>query len=121
MELQRLEPDFTVCKIKHVEQVDLTREFTFLSKTDEEISLVCPTAHVPAGLIASEPNWRALKISGVLDFSLVGIIANIGAILTQAGISIFVISTYNTDYIFIKTQTFDRAVCALAEKGYVIK
>jgi len=120
VELQRLEYDFTVCKIEHTEQVDFTREFVFLSKTPDELSLVCETAYTPPDTIASEPGWRAMKISGVLDFGMIGVIARISNILAEAGISIFVVSTYNTDYVFLKTETYESGIQVLVSNGYVV-
>jgi len=121
MELQRLGLDFSVCKIDSIEQVDFTREFVFLSKTDDEISLVIESAYTPPDAIAIEAGWSALKISGVLDFDMIGVIAKISEILAAANIGIFVVSTYNTDYIFFKTECFERGVQALSRNGYTIK
>ena len=120
VELQRIECDFTICKIKNIEQADFTREFVFLQKTPDEISLVCETAYVPPNAITAEAGWKALKISGVLDFGLIGVIAEIANILAEAEISIFVVSTYNTDYILIKAEAFGRGTRELIRNGYVI-
>ena len=118
MELEKLEYELTVCKIDTVEQVDFTREFVHVSKTADEISLVCETKHVPSGVIESEHGWKALRVSGVLDFGMIGVIAKISTILADAKISIFVVSTYNTDYVLMKTEDFDNGVQALAGNGY---
>ena len=120
MELQKIEGVFTVCKVARLEDIDFSGAFVFVSKTSEEISLVCETGYTPAKRIASEPGWRALKVSGVLDFGMVGVIAKISNILAEAEMSIFVVSTYNTDYIFLKEACFDRGVQVLGRKGYVI-
>ena len=120
MNLQVLPQAFTVCQVSDVSTVDFTREFVFLSKTDEELSLVCETAFVPANTIAREDGWRGFRVCGVLDFSLVGILAKISGLLAGHGISIFAVSTYNTDYVFTKTDVFERAIAALGEKGYAI-
>jgi len=121
MELQKLQHNFTVCKIENIEQVDFSREFVFLSKTDDEISLVCESDYVPSNATLSETGWKGLRIVGVLDFGLVGILAKIANILAEAGVSIFVVSTYNTDYIFIKATHFDNAIKSLVSNGYTIK
>ena len=121
MELQRIERDFSVCKIDHIDQVDLTQEFVFLSKTADEISLVCEAKHTPRNVIASEPGWKALRISGVLDFGMIGVVAKISNILAKAEISIFVVSTYNTDYILLKAESFDKGIQELIRNRYVIK
>lgn len=94
-------------------------KFCFIGKTDEELSLVCESAHAPSALERSD-GWRGMRIEGVLDFSLVGIISKIAHILAVRGISIFAVSTYNTDYLFIKEEVLDDALCALKENDYTI-
>ena len=120
MNLQVLQQVFTVCQISDVTTIDFTREFVFLSKTDEELSLVCETEFVPANTIAREDGWRGVRVCGVLDFSLVGILAKISGLLAEQSISIFAVSTYNTDYVFTKSEAFDRALETLAHTGYAI-
>jgi len=121
MKLQKIEYDFSVCKIEQIEHVDFTREFVFLSKTSDEISLVCETDYVPPNAIASESGWKALRISGVLDFGMIGVISKISKILAEIEVAIFVVSTYNTDYILMKAESFDKGIKKLALNGYVIK
>jgi hypothetical protein len=120
MKLKKLDGDFTVCKVPDLTGVDLESEFVFLSKTDEEISLVCEAGLVPGNALEVEVGWRAMRIEGVLDFGLVGVIAKISAALAAEGISVFVVSTYNTDYLFLKTRDYERGACALREDGYTI-
>jgi len=104
-----------------MENIDFTRNFVFLSKTDDEISLVCESCFVPDNAAAVESGWKALKIAGVLDFGMVGVIAKISEILSAAGISIFVVSTYNTDYIFLKAGNYEKSIELLSRNGYTIK
>jgi len=118
MNLQVLPQAFTVCQIADLSGVDFTRNFVFVAKTDAELSLVCETESVPQNTLAREDGWRGFRISGVLDFSLVGILAKISGILAAQGISIFAVSTYNTDYIFTKADVFDQAIAALSSAGY---
>jgi len=118
MNLKVLPQAFTVCQISDVSGVDFSREFVFLSHTDEEISLVCETELVPANTLAREDGWRGFRVSGVLEFSLVGILAELSGILAKSGISMFAVSTYNTDYIFTKADVFDRAMAVLSAAGY---
>lgn len=118
MELIKLAEDFSVCKLASVAGADLGRPFTFLSVTDEEISLVCPAKAVPKDALVVEGGWRALKISGVLDFGMIGVIAGLSGLLARAAISVFVVSTYNTDYILLKADRFEAAVELLAAAGY---
>jgi len=113
-----LEHDFTVSKIESIAQVDFSQTNVFLSKTSDEISLVCESVHTPSETIASEPGWKALKVSGVLDFGMVGVIARISNVLAEAGISIFVVSTYNTDYILLKAKVLEKGIQVLSSNGY---
>ncbi len=78
------------------------------------------TDKVPADTIEREDGWKAFKIEGVLDFSLVGILAKIAQLLADADISIFAVSTYNTDYILVKTEKQAAASAILTTNGYVV-
>lgn len=120
MELKILKQDFSIGKLHDVSQADLQNEFCFFAKTDQENSLVCPTKIMPDNMIEREDGWRAFRIQGILDFSLIGILAKISSLLAEHKIGIFVISTYNTDYILTKAQNFERAVRVLADHGYEI-
>lgn len=120
MTLEKLEHELTVCKLASIDDFDLSRPFYFIGRTDQELSLVCPTTQVPAHTTAREDGWRAFRISGVLDFSLVGILSNLTSLLAQAGIGIFAVSTYNTDYILVKKEHFDRALALLEAHGYQV-
>ncbi len=120
IEIQILCSSFSVCKVKDYSGVNLNSAFCFIGKTDEENSLVCLTEDVPGNTIEREDGWRAFRVSGVLDFSLIGILSRLSAILAEAGIGIFAVSTYNTDYILTKEKDFDKALDALTEAGIVI-
>ena len=118
MELERLPYALTVCKVASVADIDFDSDFFFVGKTDEEISLVCTTDRTPAQTIEREDGWKAFRIVGTLDFSLVGILSMISGILADAGIGIFAVSTYNTDYVLVKNADFERAVDVLVQAGY---
>ena len=120
MELMKLAYDLTVCKVRDTSSIDLDLEFCFACKTDEEISLVCKTCDVPSDTLEREDGWKGFRITGVLDFGLIGILSKISGILADNGIGIFAVSTYNTDYILVKEENFDRALKALSENGYEI-
>ena len=120
MELISLNKDFTISKLKVADNININQVFTFFSKTDEEISLVCETKYVPEDALEVEHGWKCFKISGVLDFGLVGIIAKISSVLAKNNISVFVVSTYNTDYIFVKEETYNKVTLILSENGYRI-
>ena len=121
MELKPIESLFTVCQVADYSQVDLAQPFLFLGKTDQENSLVCPTDRVPANTTRRDDGWRAFRIQGVLDFSLIGILAKISKILAENSIGIFAISTYNTDYILTKEKNFEKALKVLADAGYEMR
>lgn len=120
MELKKLDYDLTICKVSATPDIDLTKEFYFIGKTDEELSLVCMTEDAPAHTAAREDGWIGFRIQGVLDFSLIGILSKISAVLADNKIGIFVVSTYNTDYILVKKDNLDRAMDVLAAEGYKI-
>jgi hypothetical protein len=120
MELKILDCNFSVCKIKDVKDVDFTDEFVFVGKTDEELSLVCRSDKVPEDRIAIEKGWRAFRVQGELDFSLIGILSKISSILAENGVSIFALSTFNTDYILVKEEKLNDAIGALQKNGYDI-
>ncbi len=119
--LEVLAPRFSVCKAADYSGVDLARPFCFTGATDEENSLVCPEELVPENTTERDDGWRGFRITGQLDFALIGILARISAILAANEIGIFAVSTFNTDYIFTKEANFDRALEALADAGYEIK
>lgn len=120
MEIKVLDYDFSVCKVKDYSQVDMDIEFCFTGTTDEEKSLVCLTSMVPENVIERDDGWKAFRIQGVLDFSLIGILAKISGILAENEIGIFAISTFNTDYILTKKEKFQKAVDTLSDAGYRI-
>ena len=120
MKLELLPFDFNVCRLADSGDIDFNKAFTFYAKTEREISYVCPKEEMPENVIAVEKDWRCLRVDGILDFSLIGILAKIAAVLAAKEISIFVVSTYDTDYIFVKTAQLEAAVAALKENGYEI-
>lgn len=120
LKLKSLPLDLTVCKLATLDQLDLSAGFFFVGRTDEEISLVCETARVPENTLAREDGWRVFRVEeGPLDFSLVGILSRISAVLAENQIGIFAVSTFNTDYILVKKDNFPKAQKALTREGYV--
>lgn len=120
MVIKKIGYDFSVCKVVDYSLVDFNKEFMFSGKTDEEASLVCLTSDVPSNTTEREDGWKAFRIQGILDFSLIGILSTISGILAENEIGIFAISTFNTDYILTKAENFQRAIDVLAYEGYVI-
>ena len=120
MELRRLPYELTVCKVELLDAIDLESDFFFIGKTDDELSLVCVTDNAPLRTTAREDGWRGFVVDGVLDFSLVGVLSKLSSVLAEAGIGIFAVSTYDTDYILVKAEHFDAASNALSSAGYRI-
>lgn len=121
MELKVINQEFSICKVEDLTQIDYSDKFCFISKTDEELSLVCKTKSVPQNVIECDNGWKAFRIQGVLDFSLIGILSKISALLADNKIGIFVVSTYNTDYVLTKEESFDKAIKILEQNDYAIK
>ena len=92
-------------------------EFQSVTRTTDETSVVCPAAAVPAD-VQVEPGWRALKVGGPLDFGLTGVLLSIARCLAEAGVSIFAMSTYDTDYVLVKESLLEEAVAALEAAGH---
>ena len=113
MEIKKIDHNFSVCQVEDYSLVNLNSEYSFIGKTDEEKSLVCITDEVPANVIQRDDGWKAFRIQGVLDFSLIGILAKIAAALADNGISIFAVSTYNTDYVLMKKENYQKALDVL--------
>lgn len=120
MEIEVIDGSFSVCKAADFSGVDLSGKYTFTGVSDEENSLICRTENVPANATEHIDGWRTMRIKGILDFSLIGILSGILTVLADAKIGIAAVSTYNTDYIFIKKKDLGKAVDALAEAGYKI-
>ena len=120
MEIKKIDHNFSVCQVEDYSLVNLNSEYSFIGKTDEEKSLVCITDEVPANVIQQDDGWKAFRIQGVLNFSLIGILAKIAAALADNGISISAVSTYNTDYVLMKKENYQKALDVLKALGYMI-
>lgn len=120
MEFILLPEQLSVFQIESLEQLDLSMNPLFIGSTADELSIVAPTKSVPTKTINQEDGWRALKINGVLDFSLVGILYKIATLLTEIDVSIFAVSTYNTDYILIKETNLSNSIDCLRQNQYVV-
>jgi hypothetical protein len=95
------------------------RGFLSITRTEDELSIACAADAVPGG-IRCESGWRALMVEGPLHFGLTGILASIAAPLAEAEISIFAISTFDTDYVLVKAERLDDAVEALRRAGHEV-
>lgn len=120
MRIEKIDYSFSVCKVKDYSEINFDSGYCFLGRTDEEYSLVCFTQNVPNNVIERDDNWKAFRIQGVLDFSLIGILSQITTLLAENRIEIFAISTYNTDYILTKKDKYNKALNVLSDAGYEI-
>ena len=120
MELKKIHQDFSVCQVEDYSLVNIESEYCFIEKTDAEKSLVCITNEVPLNIIKRDDGWKVFCIQGILDFSLIGILSKIATILADNDISIFAVSTYNTDYVFVKSKNYQRGLEILKSDGYEI-
>ena len=120
MELKTIDYKLTVCKVIELSSINTKSDFFFVGKTDEELSLVCKTEDTPQNTVERDDGWRCFRIQGVLDFSLIGILAKLSGILAEHKIGIFAVSTYNTDYILVKEENYERALTVLSSEGYTV-
>lgn len=120
--LKLLKDKYGVCELDRMAPIPKwveASDFFSLTKTMEELSIVCLEKDIPSD-IKCERDWRILKVEGPLDFALVGILSSISTILAKKSISIFAISTYDTDYILIKAKDINNAIQALRNENYEV-
>lgn len=117
MTLELLDGEFAVAKLDDFSEINWQNPFVFVARTDDEYSLVCPVELLPAHCRTVSAGWRGLRVAGQLDFALTGVLAGIANVLA-AQISIFAVSTFNTDYILVRSDKLIRAVQALKLAGY---
>ena len=120
MEIKIIDRKFSICKVENYNTININDEYVFIGKTDEENSLVCETNKVTNNATHIDKGWKAFRIQGVLDFSLIGILSKISTLLAENKIGIFAISTYNTDYILTKEENFQKAIDILEKNNYKI-
>lgn len=121
--LKVLDNDFTIYRFQPTKRIPspvFDGSFYWVGKTDEELSVVCDSS---IELVGGEKNtgWACFKVLGPIDFSLTGVLAGIAAVLASAKISIFAISTFDTDYILVQSTQLERARIALVEGGYCVE
>jgi hypothetical protein len=121
--LRLLSETFSICRLERnapIPEWALTGRFSSITRTAEELSVVCPQNQVPPGILKQE-GWKALQVEGPLDFSLTGILASLTEPLAKEGISVFAISTYDTDYFLVKKELLERAIKILVKRGYQVQ
>ncbi len=120
--MKLLNEKFGVCRLNKNELIPewvKNSNFYSITKTSDELSIVCSQDSIPSN-IKCEKDWRTLKVEGPLDFSLIGIISSISTILALKRISIFAVSTYDTDYILVKNKDIDNVILALSNERYKV-
>lgn len=93
--------------------------FCSVTRTADELSVVCTEGFVPEG-VRCEKGWRVLKLEGPFEFSEVGVLASVAAPLAEVGVSIFAVSTFETDYVLVKDEQLEPAVGALRERSHEV-
>jgi len=109
-----------ICRLNSTEPIPdwaTRRDLYAVTRTPDELSIVCPQDDVPSG-IQCERDWRALKVAGPLDFALTGILASLAAPLAADEISLFALSTFDTDYLLVKVDVLERAIESLHAAGH---
>lgn len=120
--MKLLKEKYGVCRLGKTQLIPewaQNSDFFSITRTSDELSIVCIEESIPDN-VKCEKDWRILKVQGPLDFSLIGILASISTVLAQKGISIFAISTYDTDYILVKNKDIDNAIKSLIKERYEV-
>jgi hypothetical protein len=95
--------------------------FYSVTRTESEVSVVCAEDQAPTGdHVRVEPDWRALEVAGPLDFTMVGVMAALTAPLADVDVSVFVVSTYDTDYVLVHAAALEKAIEALRSAGHAV-
>ena len=120
--LQIFEPELAICRLPPTSSIPEwigKSDFISVTRTPDELSIVCSEDRVPVE-VEAERNWRMVGVKGPLDFTMTGILTSLVSPLSDAGIAVFAISTYDTDYLLVKADRFDRAL-EILELTYIIE
>ena len=115
--------EFRVCQLPPADAIPpwaLASSFYAIVRTPEELSIVCPAEDIPPQ-VRAQKGWQVLKVQGPLDFSLTGVLLALAQPLAREGISIFALSTYDTDYLLIPQQAWEQALHVLHKAGHRLK
>ncbi len=113
--------EFGVCRLGSADEIPdwaMSEPYFSITRAPEELSIVCPAACIPEETPA-ERGWRCLKVHGPLDFVQTGVLLSLAKPLAEAGVSIFAVSTYDTDYLLVKGGDLRRAIAALRLAGHI--
>jgi hypothetical protein len=120
--LQLLPGNFAVCRLPASEPVPAwaaSTVFSSITRTADELSIICPSGRVPAG-VKHDPGWRLLKFQGPFAFNAVGVLASVATPLAAAGVSILAVATFDTDYVLVQSGQLDSAAQALKSAGHTL-
>jgi hypothetical protein len=119
--LDRMPGDYAICRLPAgaVPVWATNGAFVSITRTPAELSIVCDSGAVPAGVTTDGP-WQGLAVRGPLDLTMTGVLAGLAAPLALAGVSLFAVSTYDTDYVLVPAAQMDRAIRALRDAGYTV-
>jgi len=123
LQLVMLRDLYAICRLHHDAPIPAWASsggFFSITRTADELSVVCPQSFVPDG-VRCERDWRCLRVAGSMDFSMIGVVASLVTPLAKAGVSVFVISTFDTDYLLVKETDVERAMEALRGAGHALK
>ena len=119
--LRLLNDTFAICRLSADAPIPAwavaNGPFVSITRTSEELSVVCLQSLVPAG-VRSEPDWRCFQLAGPIPFATVGVLASLTGPLAQQGISVFAISTFDTDYLLVKNKDLPATIEALKQSGH---
>ncbi len=121
--LELLPHIYAVCRLDNNAPVPAwaTRgPFCSVTRTAGELSLVCPEHRIPDG-VTKNGGWQVLKVEGLLDLSLTGVLASLTGPLAREGISVFALSTYDTDYVLVKKEQLEKTIQILGTEGYEVE
>lgn len=122
LKISILSETFSICRLEKDEPLPawvLGGAFFSVTRTEEELSIVCPEVLVPKE-VKREDGWKCLKVEGPLDFSLTGILASLTMPLAEKKIGVFSISTFDTDYLLVKKEDLETAIHVLALNGFIV-
>ena len=114
---------YAICRLDPKEAVPAWAgegEFLSITRTKDELSIVCPETNVPSNVVCAG-GWRVLRCEGPLHFGLTGIVASLAEPLANAQVAIFPIATHDTDYLLVKEPALDRAIQALTSYGHAVR
>lgn len=117
MILQVIEKDFSIFKVKHMNEEMLHHEYVFVGKTDTELSIICESQYVIEDAVLVENGWGCFRIAEDASFEKYGMIAFLANIIAKQKTAILAVATYDTDYIFVKKDKFEDVIHALKENG----